>query len=45
MLKQSWIFQKAQDLTKEGDGLLAQLLRVANIATDDTVEWQSNSVQ
>ncbi|KAK1251925.1 hypothetical protein MKX07_007404 [Trichoderma sp. CBMAI-0711] len=41
LVEQLRVLQQAQDLAEEGDGLLVQLLRVANVGRDDMVKGQA----
>ena len=40
LLEKLGVLQQAEDLAEEGDGLLVELLRVANVGVDDLAERQ-----
>lgn len=40
MLQKQGVLEQTQDLSKEGDGLLVELLGVADVCGDDLLEWE-----
>jgi len=41
VLEQFWVLEQTENLTEESDGLLVELLRVADVCTDDGVKGQA----